>query len=141
MGILWEYFGNSLGILGEFQTIHIYLSSTRSWGGYIPGTKFSRGMIVLFVPIGFRWGIFSSNQWGIDIRLIFRLPLGSFIYYVSTCRGVRRCQFLLISEGQIKPKADWRTVDSLKKGPNKFVLFAFLLFFGKQTNSFVQFWG
>ena len=68
----------------SFAPIFIILSPTRSRGGYIPGTKFPRGMMVFFIPIGFRWGIFSSNQRGIDIRLIFRLPLGPFIYYVST---------------------------------------------------------
>ena len=30
------------------------------------------------------------------------------------------------AKGQIKPKADWRAVDSPKKQTNEFVLFAFL---------------
>ena len=38
------------------------------------------------------------------------------------------------SKGQIKPKADLRTVDSPKKRTNEFVLFAFL-----QTNQFRSF--
>ena len=38
-------------------------------------------------------------------------------------------------------KADWRTVDSSKKGTNEFVLFAFLLFTANITNSFCSFFG
>ena len=44
-------------------------------------------------------------------------------------------------KGQIKPKADWRAVDSPKKQTNEFVLFAFLLFTANKTNSFVCFLG
>ena len=45
---------------------------------------------------------------------------------------------LWISKGQIKPKTDWRAVDSSKKRTNEFVLFAFLLFTANKSNSF--FW-
>ena len=38
----------------------------------------------------------------------------------------------MYSKGQIKPKADWRAIDSPKKRPNKFVLFDFLLFRAKK---------
>ena len=38
-----------------------------------------------------------------------------------------------IPKGQIKPKADWRAVDSPKKRTNEFLLFAFLLFTAKET--------
>ena len=41
------------------------------------------------------------------------------------------------AKGQIKPKADWRTVDSTKK--YFFCFFAFLLFKANKTNSFVCF--
>ena len=40
-------------------------------------------------------------------------------------------------KGQIKPKADWHAVDSPKKRPNEFTLFAFLLLTANKTNSFV----
>ena len=43
------------------------------------------------------------------------------------------------AKGHIKPKADWRAVDSPKKRTNEFVLFAFLLFTANKTNSFVRF--
>ena len=46
-----------------------------------------------------------------------------------------------ITKGQIKPKADWRAVDSPKKQTNEFVLFAFLLFMANKTNFFVRFFG
>ena len=45
------------------------------------------------------------------------------------------------TKGQIKPKADWRTVDSTKKQINEFVLFAFLLFTANRSNLFVRFLG
>ena len=45
------------------------------------------------------------------------------------------------TKGKIKPKADWRAVDSPKKQINEFVLFAFLLFTTNKTNSFVRFLG
>ena len=45
------------------------------------------------------------------------------------------------TKGQIKPKADWRAVDSPKKQTNEFVLFAFLLFTANKSNSFVRFMG
>ena len=44
-----------------------------------------------------------------------------------------------VTKGQIKPKADWRAVDSPKKQTNKFVSFAFLHFTANKTNSFVCF--
>ena len=40
---------------------------------------------------------------------------------------------LLHAKGQIKPKTDWRAVDSPKK---RICLFAFLLFTANKTNSF-----
>ena len=43
-----------------------------------------------------------------------------------------------IDKGQIKPKADWRAVDSPKKGVNEFILFAFLLFTTNKSNLFVR---
>ena len=43
------------------------------------------------------------------------------------------------AKGQIKPKEDWRAVDSPKKQMNEFVLFAFLLFTANKTNSFIRF--
>ena len=39
----------------------------------------------------------------------------------------------------MKPKADWRAVDSPKKQRNKFVSFAFLLFMANKTNLFIRF--
>ena len=47
----------------------------------------------------------------------------------------------IIIKGQIKPKADWRAVDSPKKRTNEFVLFAFLLFTANKSNLFVHFLG
>ena len=45
-------------------------------------------------------------------------------------------------KGQIKPKANWRTVDSPKKErTNEFVLFAILLYTANKTNSFLCFLG
>ena len=46
-----------------------------------------------------------------------------------------------VANGQIKPKADWRAVDSPKKQTNKFVFFAFSLFTANKTNSFLRFLG
>ena len=45
------------------------------------------------------------------------------------------------AKGQIKPKADWRALDSPKKQMNEFVLFAYLLFTANKTNSFIPFFG
>ena len=45
------------------------------------------------------------------------------------------------TKGQIKPKADWRAVDSPKKRTNEFDFFDFLLFTAKKPNSFVRFLG
>ena len=47
----------------------------------------------------------------------------------------------MITKGQIKPKADWHTVDSPKKGTNEFVLLAFLLFMANKTNLLVRLLG
>ena len=47
----------------------------------------------------------------------------------------------LPSKGQIKPKADWRAVDSPKKRRNEFILFPFLLFTANKTNLFDRFMG
>ena len=47
----------------------------------------------------------------------------------------------LFFKGQIKPKSDWRAIDSPKKQTNKFILFAFLLFMANKTNLFVRFLG
>ena len=41
-------------------------------------------------------------------------------------------------KGQIKPKANWRAVDSPKKRTNEFVLFAFLLLTANKTDLFVN---
>ena len=42
---------------------------------------------------------------------------------------------------QLKPKADWRAVDSPEIRTNGFVLYAFLLFTANKTNLFVRFFG
>ena len=44
-------------------------------------------------------------------------------------------------KGQIKPKADRRTLDSPKKRTDELVLFAFLVVVANKTNSFVLFRG
>ena len=44
-------------------------------------------------------------------------------------------------KGQIKPKADRRTLDSPKKQTDELVLFAFLVVVANKTNSFVLFRG
>ena len=44
-------------------------------------------------------------------------------------------------KGQIKPKVDWRAIDSPKKQTNEFAFFAFLLFTAKKPNSFIHFLG
>ena len=44
------------------------------------------------------------------------------------------------TKGQIKPKADWRVVDSPKKRTNKFILFTFSLFTANKTKSFICLW-
>ena len=48
---------------------------------------------------------------------------------------------MVYTKGQIKPKADWRAVDSPKKRTNEFVLFAFLLFTANKSISSVHFLG
>ena len=48
---------------------------------------------------------------------------------------------LVSTKGQIKPKADWRAVDSLKKRTDKFDLFAVKSKKAKETNSSVRFLG
>ena len=45
-----------------------------------------------------------------------------------------------LSKGQLISKADWRAIDSPKKGTDEFVLFAFLLFTANKSNSSVCFW-
>ena len=55
------------------------------------------------------------------------------------CVPLRSIVTFPTSKGQIKPKADWRAVDSHKKQTNEFVLFAFLLFTANKTNSSVHF--
>ena len=45
------------------------------------------------------------------------------------------------SKGQIKPKTDWRAVDSPKKRTNEFVLFALKSKKAKKTNLFFHFLG
>ena len=47
---------------------------------------------------------------------------------------------MLLSKGQIKPKADWRAVDSPKKQTNKFVFVTLKSKKVKKTSSFVHFW-
>ena len=44
------------------------------------------------------------------------------------CVPLRSIVTFPTSKGQIKPKADWRAVDSHKKQTNEFVLFTSLLF-------------
>jgi hypothetical protein len=46
-----------------------------------------------------------------------------------------------LPKGQLISKADWRTIDSLKKRTDEFVLFAFLLFTANKSNSSVRFLG
>ena len=46
-----------------------------------------------------------------------------------------------IAKGQIKPKADWRAVDSPKKRMNEFEFFALKSKKVNKTNSFVRFLG
>ena len=48
---------------------------------------------------------------------------------------------LLTAKGQIKPKADWRAIDSPKKRTNEFVLFAVKSKKANKTNSFLHFLG
>ena len=48
---------------------------------------------------------------------------------------------MLVTKGQIKPKADWRDIDSPKKRTNEFVLFAVISKQATKTNSFVCFLG
>ena len=45
----------------------------------------------------------------------------------------------VFTKGQIKPKADWRAIDSPKKRTNEFVFFCHEK--QKKTNSFVRFLG
>ena len=45
------------------------------------------------------------------------------------------------SKGQIKPKADWRAVDSPEKRTNEFGYFALKSKKAEKTNSFVRFFG
>ena len=64
--------------------------------------------------------------------------------WINLKMGKKYYEFFLfdsLSKGQIKPKADWRAVDSPKKLTNKIGLFAFLLFTVNETNSFVCFLG
>ena len=46
-----------------------------------------------------------------------------------------------LTKGQLTSQADWRAIDSPKKGMDKFVLFAFLLFTANKSNSSVRFLG
>ena len=45
---------------------------------------------------------------------------------------------MTIAKGHSISKADWRTIDSPKKGTDEFVLFAFLLFTANKSNSSVH---
>ena len=46
-----------------------------------------------------------------------------------------------LTKGQLTSKADWRAIDSPKKGMDEFVLFAFLFFMANKLNSSVCFLG
>ena len=46
-----------------------------------------------------------------------------------------------LTKGQLTSKADWRAIDSPKKGKDEFVLFAFLLFTANKSYSSVRFLG
>ena len=48
---------------------------------------------------------------------------------------------LSFAKGQLISKADCRAIDSPKKEPDEFVLFAFLLFTANKSNSSVRFLG
>ena len=108
-----------------------------------------------------------KNQWGkklvnvknhlsfhvflkqIDCRIFSPTLLNNFCSYERN-RGCKRRNCLIWfsylnqllfwkypSEGQIKPKADWRAIDSHKKRTDKFVLFAFFTL--QQTNQISPF--
>ena len=48
---------------------------------------------------------------------------------------------MLPAKCQLISKADWRAIDSPKKRTDEFVMFAFLLFMAKKSNSFVRVFG
>ena len=59
----------------------------------------------------------------------FKSSTGTLVLNLILCQGVFKWAFC---KGQIKPKADWCTVDFPKKRTNKFVQFAFLLITAKK---------
>ena len=63
------------------------------------------------------------------------------LIYVNLKDYILLTSKIYCTKGQIKPKTDWRAVDSPKKQTNEFVLFVFLLFMANKTNSFVRFLG
>ena len=56
-------------------------------------------------------------------------------------RSIRNKMFCPLAKSQIKPKGDWRAVDSPKKRTNEFVLFAVKSIKADKTNSLVCFLG
>ena len=65
--------------------------------------------------------------------MIFRL--NHIIFFVPTLYNPRS------TKGQLILKADWRAIDSAKKQTDEFVLFSFLLFTAKKSNSSIRFLG
>ena len=55
--------------------------------------------------------------------------------------GIKRSFDTALIKGQIKPKADWRGIDSPKKQTNEFVLLAVKSKKANKTNSLVHFLG
>ena len=76
------------------------------------------------------------------IRLNLAMPMKSLISSAQPLPCRRQAaifsKLLIKCKGQIKPKADWRAIDSPKKRTYEFVLFAFLLPTANKTNSFVR---
>ena len=79
--------------------------------------------------------------WVYEIRFIFasKWP-GLKEFFVSF--EMEECTLVyLCTKGQLISKADWRAIDSPKKGTDEFVVFAFLLFTVNKSNSSIHFLG
>jgi hypothetical protein len=69
-----------------------------------------------------------------------RYPVSS-ICILTKKTFLRHIAFSIFPKGRIKPKADWRAVDSPPQKMNEFAFFAVKSKKTNKTNLFIPFWG
>ena len=76
--------------------------------------------------------MYAVAIWGFNLLMVRKKQRG---FPDAMFQAKMQC----VSKGQLISKADWRAIDSSKKRTDEFVLFAFLLFTAKKSNSSVRF--